>query len=41
MFSIILEALEETAGICLLVMLMMSLIELFNFTTTGRLFSEL
>ena len=41
MFSIILEALEETAGICLLVMLMMPLIELFNVSTSGRLFSGL
>ena len=41
MISVILETLQETAGICLLVILMMSLIELFNVSTRGRLFNGL
>lgn len=41
MFQIILDALKETAGICALVILMMSLIELFNVGTEGRLFNGL
>lgn len=41
MFQIILEALKETAGICALVIIMMSLIELFNVGTRGRLFNGL
>lgn len=41
MLSVILEALKETVSICLLVILMMSLIELFNVSTRGRLFNGL
>lgn len=41
MIQIILDALKETLSICLLVMLMMTLIEVFNVTTRGKLFSRL
>lgn len=41
MVNIILDALKETVSICLLVMLMMSLIEVFNVTTRGKLFNRL
>ena len=36
-----LDALKETLSICLLVMLMMTLIEVFNVTTRGKLFNRL
>ena len=41
MIQIILDALKETLSICLLVMLMMTLIEVFNVTTRGKLFNRL
>lgn len=41
MIQIILDALKETLSICLLVMLMMTLIEVFNVTTKGKLFNRL
>lgn len=41
MIQIILDALKETLSICLLVMLMMALIEVFNVTTRGKLFNRL
>ena len=41
MIQIILDALKETLSICLLVMLMMTLIEVFNVTTRGKLFNIL
>ncbi|MGM9739903.1 MAG: putative manganese transporter [Candidatus Cryptobacteroides sp.] len=41
MIQIILDALKETVSICLLVMLMMTLIEVFNVTTRGKLFNKL
>ena len=41
MIHIIVDALRETVSICLLVMLMMTLIEVFNVTTKGKLFNRL
>ncbi|MGN1232269.1 MAG: putative manganese transporter, partial [Candidatus Cryptobacteroides sp.] len=41
MLNIILDAFKETVSICLLVMLMMTLIEVFNVTTRGKLFNKL
>jgi hypothetical protein len=41
MISVLLKALAEAVSICLLVMIMMTLIELFNVTTKGRVFNGL